>query len=109
MPDGLLYDVGPVGDHVGSKISFEKRIPFSSYAYVDVTFGSADTDYIIEHSLKAKNPELIRWITVTNDTSGVVYRDNGTPPRAWGEGYIVLKCSAANANVRLLLFLEKDD
>ena len=86
-----------------------KRVPFADYTFVDVTFGTANTDYIIEHDMSARKPEDIRWLTVKNNTSGVVYRDNGTPPRAWGEGYVVLKCSAANAEVRLLLFLEKED
>lgn len=84
-----------------------KRGPFAAFTFVDVTFGSANTDYIIEHTLVTPDPEVIRWWVVKNDTAGVVYRDAGTPPRSWGDGYVVLKCSVANANVRLLLFVEQ--
>lgn len=84
-----------------------KRSPFAKFTFVDVTFGTANTDYIITHKLETPDPEVIRWWAIKNDTAGVVYRDAGTPPRVWGEGYVVLKCSVANANVRLLLFVEQ--
>ena len=87
-----------------------KRSPFAAFTFVDVTFGTANTDYIISHTLTTPDPEVIRWWVIQNDTAGVVYRDpptSGVAPRNWGEGYVVLKCSVANANVRLLLFVEQ--
>ena len=87
-----------------------KRSPFAAFTFVDVTFGTANTDYIISHTLATPDPEVIRWWVIQNDTAGVVYRDpsaSGVAPREWGEGYVVLKCSVANANVRLLLFVEQ--
>lgn len=90
-----------------SEIAVSKRAPFASFVYVDAAFGSADTDLIIEHTMTVRDTDAIRWLIVKNDTKGVVYREAGTPPRAWGEGYVVLRCSEANANVRVLLFVEQ--
>ena len=91
----------------GLEVVSSKRTPFARFTFVDAAFGSANTDLIIEHTMIVRDPELIRWIIVVNDTSGVVFREAGTPPRAWGKEYVVLQCSAANANVRLLLFVEQ--
>jgi|ETNvirnome_2_130_1030620.scaffolds.fasta_scaffold67209_2 hypothetical protein len=86
-----------------------KRSPFASFVFVDATFGSsANVDLIIEHTLTVKDAEKVRWLTITNDTSGVVYREPAPTPRAWGDGYVVLRCSVADTNVRLLLFVEQE-
>ena len=105
--DDTRKDLGQIFDPNVLETERSKRSPFAKFAYVDVTFGTANTDYIVTHTLATPDPEELRWWVVKNDTAGVVYRDAGTPPRSWGEGYVVLKCSVANANVRLLLFVEQ--
>ena len=84
-----------------------KRSPFAKFTFVDVTFGTVNTDYIVTHTLDTPDPEVIRWWAISNDTAGVVYRDASATKRAWGERYVVLRCSAANATVRLMLFVEQ--
>lgn len=82
------------------------QTPFASFVYVDVTFDATNTDQIIEHTLATADPESIRWMAVTNDQGGIVYRDNSAGLRAFGEGYVVLRCTTAST-VRLFLFLEQ--
>lgn len=84
-----------------------KRSPFAKFTFVDVTFGTVNTDYIVAHTLDTPDPEVIRWWAISNDTAGVVYRDSSAGKRTWGEGYVVLRCSVADATVRLLLFVEQ--
>jgi hypothetical protein len=82
------------------------RVPFSAFEFVDVKFGAADTDVLIEHSLPTDRPEDVRWETVAIDKAGVVYRDGAAARRSWKDGYLLLRCSAANATARLRLSVE---
>ena len=84
-----------------------RRLPIAQYEYVDVTFGSANTDYDIRYtSLKPPNPQEVRYLVVSSDRACQVYEDLSGTRRAWASGFVILKCSTANAVVRLLLFVE---
>lgn len=83
-----------------------RSVPFSSFQYVDVEFGAADEDVVIEHQLNASTPDEIRWEVVSIDAAGVVYRSPAATRRSWTSSYILLRCSAANANTRLRLSVE---
>jgi hypothetical protein len=82
------------------------RVPFSAFEFVDVEFGLANTDVLIEHSLPTDRPEDVRWETIAIDKAGVVYRDGTATRRPWKDGYLLLRCSAADATVRLRLSVE---
>ena len=83
-----------------------KFTPFASFEYVDVTFGTANTAHIIPHSLSGPT-EGIRWIPVSIEGNGTIYRDNAIGRQAWGSDYIVLRSSLANQVCRLLLTVEQ--
>ena len=81
----------------------ERNTPYSAYEYVTVTFGSANTDRDIRHSLRPLSPENIHYQLVESDRSTTIYHDQTGTRRAWGPGYIVLRSSVASAVVTLLL------
>lgn len=83
-------------------------VPFSVYQYVDVTFGDANVDAFIQHNLPASDPEKVRYEVVSADRAARVYHDQSATRRAWGTGYILLRCDVANAVVRLRLSLEPE-
>ena len=84
-----------------------KRLPVAQYEYVDVTFGSANTDYDIRYTtLKPPDPNAVRYLVVSADRACQVYEDLSGSRRSWVSGLIILRCSAATASVRLLLFVE---
>ncbi len=83
-----------------------KFTPYAAFEYVTVTFGTANTDYIVSHSLPG-NSDNIRWHPVSIEGNGTIYRDNSADRQAWGDGYIVLRSSLANHVCRLLLFVEQ--
>jgi hypothetical protein len=73
-------------------------IPFNQGDTLEVAdTGLADTEFSLQH-YSGRIPEgfILSYINI----SGVVY-DSGT---AWTKNTIYLKCSAANANVKLLIF-----
>lgn len=87
--------------------SEERRLPVKAYEYVDVTFAAADTNYTIPYKLlKPSDPNEVRYLVVKRDRACSVYEDLTGTRVAWVRGSLTLKCSAANAQVRLLLFLE---
>ena len=82
------------------------RLPFARFQFVDVTFDATDTDQYIEHTLKTRKDEAVRYLVVATDKSGVVYNDESVSRRPWGDGYIILRC-ATTSTARLLLFVEQ--
>lgn len=84
-----------------------RMLPMGQYEFVDVTFAAADTDTVVPYSiLHPQDFESIRWIDVTPQ-SGKVYRASDPNKTAWGNGYIILRNTAAQTT-RLLLFVERD-
>jgi len=59
--------------------------------------GTADTEFSISHKLG----HVPRFYIANLDRAGVVYDSNRT---SWTSSTITLKCSAANASIRLTLF-----
>ena len=87
----------------------EASTPFVAFEYVDVTFGSANTDYDIRTVLRPVNPEEVEYMVVRADRATSIYHDQTGTRRAWGTGYLVLRSSVASAVVRLLLTLKHKD
>lgn len=92
---------------------FDRRVPFSRFEYVDVTFPStANLDMDIPHSLTPADPETVRWMVVNMSTSSapgvppVVYKNTSAARTPWQTTHIYLRCTEASIVVRLLLFLE---
>lgn len=89
----------------------DRRIPFSKFDFVDVTFGSANADTDIPHDLDPSDPESVRFFpiqwefTSTPATVPVVYKDSGVNKMSWQSTHIYLRSTVAGT-CRLLLFLE---
>jgi hypothetical protein len=81
-------------------------VPFSAYQYVDVTFGTAGVDTLVTHSLPVSDPEDVRYEVIKADRACRVYDDQSATRRAWGNGYLLLRCDVNDAVVRLRLSLE---
>lgn len=111
----------------------EKQSPFGQYEWVDVTFPEADVDVVIPYTrLKPESYDDVRWIDVTQrgrstvaqstgrsprySTSAgsapqvpVVYRAVNVNARAFGPGYVILRCTLGEYETRLLLFVERNE
>lgn len=84
-----------------------QQVPFGRFEFVTVTFSlGADTDTDIATTLTPANPEDVRYLVVSADRSTNIYHDQSSTRRAWPEGYLVLRSSAASAVCRLLVFTE---
>lgn len=81
-------------------------VPFSHFQYLDVEFGDADVDTIVEHSLFTTDPEAVNYEVVRSDQACRVYHDSSATRKLWGQGYIILRSDTADAVVRLRLSLE---
>lgn len=81
--------------------------PHTAFQYVNVTFLGADTDYDVVHSLDPPTTEDIDYVVVRADRSTNIYHDYSGTRRAWGTGYIVVRSSAASAQVTLLLTIRR--
>ena len=94
-------------------LGLSRGMPFGQYEFVDVTFNStAHGDTEIKHSLVVSNPEAVRVIPVewsfasTPVDPPYVWKNSASTRRAWGAGYIILRCNLASAQARLLLITE---
>lgn len=94
----------------------ERRLPFSRAEFVNVEFGAADTDVVVPYTaLQPDDVEDVRWIDITpnsvyvspTDSVARVYRSSQPGRKAFGAGYIVLRCNVANYATRLMLFVER--
>lgn len=84
------------------------RLPVSAlgrWQYVNVTFGGADEDTDIAHTLRPPNPEAVRWVPVTLSAGAIIYRGGDASRLAWTSTHIWLRASSA-CDARLLLYLE---
>lgn len=82
---------------------FESSSPFTNFQFVDVTFGSANTDLDIRHGLRVASPDDLNYILVKSDRATIIYNDQSASRKVWGDNYVILRSSAANANCRILL------
>jgi hypothetical protein len=85
----------------------EEASPFTTFQYLTVTFDTANTDFSIPHNLRPSNSEDIDYEVVRKDRAADVYHDQTGTRRAWGTGFIVLRCSTANAVVDLRLSIRR--
>lgn len=82
-------------------------MPIGRWEVVDVAFPNADEDVgIVYSAFRPENPSEVRWVVLSIDKGGVVYRDSAATQKAWSTGLVFLRCSAANATARVLLFVE---
>lgn len=86
---------------------FLRATPVVDFEYVDVTFDGADTDKDIRTRLRPANPDNIDYYITRKDRACDVYHDQSGTRKAWGTGYVILRCSAASATVRLLLLVRR--
>lgn len=86
---------------------FEQSSPHILFQYLDVTFGSADTDLDIRHSISTARPDDIDYLLVRSDRATSIYHDQSSTRKAWGKGYVILRSSAANANCKILLTVRR--
>lgn len=86
---------------------FEQSSPAILYQYVDVTFGSANTDLDIRHSIATAQPDNINYQLVRADRATSLYHDQSATRKPWAEGYVILRSSAANAVCRILLTVKR--
>lgn len=82
---------------------FEQSSPFIKYEFVEVTFGSANTDKDIRTTLRVANPDDLNYQLVKADRACAIYNDQSSTRKAWQDGYVILRCSVASANCRILL------
>lgn len=113
----------------------DKQSPFGQYEWVSVTFPEADIDVVIPYTrLRPENFNDVRWIDVSQRgrtavepvaTGGrtptysipagsapqvpVVYRAVNEDARAFGPGYVILRCTLGEYVTRLLLFVERNE
>ena|SRR5687767_15617880 len=87
-----------------------QRSSVGQWEYVEVVFNSvANNDTIITHKLRPVDHEdvdfeVMGWeFASAPATAPVAYRDIGAARKAWGAGYIVLRCNVASARVTLRL------
>ena len=86
----------------------EESSPFVAYQYVTVTFPSSpNTDYPIAHSLTPQSAEAVDYEVVRKDRAADVYHDQTGTRKAWGTGYIILRCNTASAVVDLRLSIRR--
>lgn len=83
--------------------TFTAGVPFSAFGYIQVIFPAANTDYDVIHNLLPPTFEDIDYQVVRKDRVCDVYNDTSGTRRAWGSGYITLRCDTAGAVVTLLL------
>lgn len=82
---------------------FEAATPATNFQYVEVTFGSANTDLDIRHSLRAVAPDDIQYQVMRTDRATSIYNDESATRKVWTSDYVILRSSVANAAVRILL------
>lgn len=82
---------------------FEESSPFIRYEYVEVTFGTANTDKDIRTSIRVADPDDIQYQLVKADRACTIYNDQSSTRKVWQAGYVILRCSVASANCRILL------
>ena len=77
--------------------------PYAQWERVDVTFGAANTDYDIPHTLKIADPEDEDYSVLRADRATSIFHDQSATRSPWQLGYVLLRSSAASAVVTLLL------
>jgi hypothetical protein len=92
-----------------------KATPGIEFQHVEVTFPStANQDVLIPTLLRPVDPEGILYRIVDMKmlsapaAAPCIYRDTSTTRRAWGTGFIVLRCNVANVVVTLELFVKRE-
>lgn len=84
-----------------------RATPAAAYEFIDVVFGTANTDHDIVHGLRPADPEDVEYVVLRADRATSLYHDQSGTRRPWGTGYIILRSSAASAVVRLLLMVKR--
>jgi len=87
--------------------ALKAQLPFAKYEYVNVTFSlGADTDTDVLYTFTVSDPNDVRYLLINADRSTNLYHDQTPTRKAWQNGRIILRSSAASAVCRLLLFTE---
>lgn len=86
---------------------FEESSPCTNFEYVEVTFGTANTDKDIRTSLRVAAQDDLSYLLVKSDRACVIYNDQSATRKVWQTGYVILRCDTANANCRILIFSKR--
>lgn len=105
MPFGAFKDVGERRSLDHERAQRRQQEAMGQWQYVNATFGTANVDLLIPHTLIVVNPEDVRYIVVRSSGPAVVYQDLSVSREPWSKGIIRLRASAPTA-ARLLLFTE---
>ena len=81
--------------------------PYAQWERVDVTFGAANKDYDIPHTLKVADPEDVDYSVLRADRATSIFHDQSATRTPWQPKYILLRSSAASAVVTLLLSIRQ--
>lgn len=82
-----------------------EHTPYAQYELVNVTFGDANENLDIRHSLKPPTPEHVLFQVVSSTAPVHVFRDISSGRKPWREGVIVLQADASDVSVTLLLMV----
>lgn len=101
-------------DVLKSEIATERARPFDQFQYLDVTFNSvANGNTDIAHNLNPPtvddiDVQVVRWkFAAAPAAAPVIYYDTSATRKAWGNGYLVVKCNVASAVATLLLTVRR--
>ena len=86
---------------------FEQASPFTQFEYVEVTFGSANTNKDIRTALRPADPDDIQYTLVRSDRATSLYHDQSSTRKVWQTGYVILRSSVASAHCRILLTVKR--
>jgi microcystin-dependent protein len=89
-------------------LNLKSATPFAQYQLVEVQFGAPYVDVDVPHQLMPPTPEHVFYTPVSGAQAGVVYHDLSGSRRAWRDGVLSLRCSVADARVKLLLWVGHD-
>lgn len=88
----------------------DRTIAFADWLEVEVTFPSTvNTDLVVPHDLGADDPNTILYLPLRSDRACDVFHDTSATRKPWTSTYILLRSNVANAKVRLLLYVGRDN
>lgn len=91
-----------------------RGLPMTQFEFQDLEFGSANQDLVVKHGLSTPDPESVRVLPIEWRFAGppadapVLYRDSSKARRPAGSGFLIIRCTLANAKVRVLIFVEAE-
>lgn len=105
MPDEVYSVFGATAQLAALSQQISRQSPIARWQLVTALFTAADTDVDLTHTLPAVSPEDVLYLPVQQSAAGVIYHDCSATRKPWPAKTVILRSSAANNRVTLLLFL----